>query len=162
MKIQPFNKLHFPLVQAIYQHGINTGNATFQEQAKGWEEWDASFLPTCRLVAELNGNIAGWAALSPVSNRCVYGGVAEVSIYVAGDAKGKGIGTSLLHELILASENAGVWTLQAGIFLENEPSIKIHLKNGFKRVGVREKLGKMKQVWRDVLLMERRSNITGL
>jgi L-amino acid N-acyltransferase YncA len=149
-------------VKTIYLEGISTDNATFQRTAPSWKEWDESHLSTCRIVVRSNGQAVGWAALSPVSSRCVYTGVAEVSIYVGQDQQGKGIGSSLLEHLIKLSENNGIWTLQAGIFPENESSIGLHKKWGFKEVGRRGKIGKMNGIWRDVLLLERRSDIVGL
>lgn len=162
VNVRAFEKPDFPSVKAIYQEGIDTGNATFQARAKEWEEWNASLLTTCRLVADSAGEVVAWAALSPVTSRCVYFGVAEVSVYVSTREAGKGIGSLLLGELVLASEKAGIWTLQAGIFPENTASLAIHAKNGFKQVGVREKLGKMDGTWRDVVLMERRSKVVGI
>ena len=162
MKIRTFKKSDFSSVKSIYQQGIDTGNATFQNKAKGWNEWNASFLTNCRIVAEMNEEVVGWAALSATSNRTVYNGVAEVSIYIAKNYANYGIGNSLLSELISTSENEGIWTLQAGIFPENESSIAIHSKNGFKTIGVREKLGKMNGAWRDILFMERRSKVVGI
>lgn len=151
----------WPRVRGIYEEGIGTGHATFETEAPSWEEWDAQHLRSCRLVAEVGGQVVGWAALCPVSDRCVYGGVAEVSVYVADDVKGRGIGTRLLQELVTASEARGFWTLQAGIFPENIGSVRIHEKCGFRVIGSRERLGKMKGIWRDVLLMERRSPTVG-
>ena len=162
MKIRTFKKSDFSSVKSIYQQGIDTGNATFQNKAKGWNEWNASFLTTCRIVAELNEEVVGWAALSATSNRTVYNGVAEVSIYIAKNYANYGIGNSLLSKLVSISENEGIWTLQAGIFPENESSIAIHSKNGFKTIGVREKLGEMNGAWRDILFMERRSKVVGI
>tara|TARA_B110000003_G_scaffold87285_1_gene89386 strand:+ start:1588 stop:2076 length:489 start_codon:yes stop_codon:yes gene_type:complete len=162
MKIRTFKKSDFSYVKSIYQQGIDTGNATFQNKAKGWNEWNASFLTNCRIVAELNEEVVGWAALSATSNRTVYNGVAEVSIYIAKNYANYGIGNSLLSELVSTSENEGIWTLQAGIFPENESSIAIHSKNGFKTIGMREKLGEMNGAWRDILFMERRSKVVGI
>lgn len=144
-------------VRRIYQEGMDTRNATFQMEAPSWEEWDAGHRKDCRLVATAEHKILGWAALSPVSGRCVYGGVAEISVYIDTTAQGKGIGSLLLSKLIMDSEQHGIWTLQAGIFPENKASIKLHLNCGFREVGVREKLGKMEDTWRDVVLLERRS-----
>jgi L-amino acid N-acyltransferase YncA len=149
-------------VRAIYQQGIATGNATFETTTPTWEGWDASHLPTCRLVALRDGQVVGWAALSPASGRRVYAGVAEVSVYVAAPARGQGVGKALLSALVEASEREGIWTLQAGIFPENEASIALHKSCGFRVVGRRERLGQMDGVWRDVLLMERRSTVTGV
>jgi len=162
MKIRNFKKSDFNSVKSIYQQGIDTGNATFQKKAKGWNEWNSSFLDTCRIVAELNDEVVGWAALSAASKRTVYNGVAEVSIYIAKNYANYGIGNSLLSELVSTSENEGIWTLQAGIFAENESSIAIHSKNGFKKLGIRKNLGKMNGEWRDILFMERRSKIVGI
>ncbi len=148
-------------VLRIYEAGIQTGLATFETQAPAWEEWDRSHVDRCRLVAEENGRVLGWAALSPVSDRCVYGGVAEVSVYVAPGARGRGVGSLLLEALVRASEDAGLWTLQAGIFPENEASLRIHDRAGFRRVGRRERLGRRDGAWRDVLLLERRSDVVG-
>jgi phosphinothricin acetyltransferase len=149
-------------VSSIYMEGIATGNATFETHLPDPTSWDTSHLPICRLVARDGGSILGWAALSPVSSRCVYGGVAEVSVYVAARARGKGIGRRLLAALVAESERNGIWTLQAGILAENRASIAIHEACGFREVGRREKLGKLKGVWRDVVLMERRSGIVGI
>jgi L-amino acid N-acyltransferase YncA len=160
-EIRPLHARDWPAVREIYQQGIDTGHATFETAVKGWPAWDAYILPRCRLVAEKEGRVIGWAALSPVSRRKVYAGVAEVSIYVAGDQQGQGVGTLLLTALVEASEDAGIWTLQAGIFPENEASVALHQKCGFRVVGRREKIGQMGGRWRDVLLLERRSRIVG-
>jgi len=160
--IRPFVKSDFPSVKDIYQQGIDSGEATFQEQAKDYDVWNESLLPSCRLVAESNRQIIGWAALSSTSNRCVYSGIAEVSVYVSSNSQGLGVGNSLLEALIKASEEEGIWTLQAGIFPENKASIHIHSKNGFKVLGIREKLGQMNGIWRDIVFMERRSKVVGL
>jgi phosphinothricin acetyltransferase len=149
-------------VKDIYQQGIDSGDATFQEQAKDYDDWNESLLPNCRLVAENNRQIIGWAALSSASNRCVYSGIAEVSVYVSSNSQGSGVGNSLLESLIKASEEQGIWTLQAGIFPENKASIHIHSKNGFKVLGIRDKLGQMNGIWRDIVFMERRSKVVGL
>lgn len=149
-------------VRAIYLEGIATGHATFQKDAPSWEEWDAGHTPDCRLAARSEGKVLGWAALSPVSSRCVYEGVAEVSVYVKQDSKGKGIGRLLLYSLISESEQSGYWTLQAGIFPENAASLQLHKKYGFREVGRRERIGKMDGVWRDTILLERRSIVVGV
>ncbi len=149
-------------VRSIYLEGIATGHATFETSAPTWEKWDAGHLAEARIVCRQAGSIAGWAALSPVSGRCVYAGVAEVSVYVAQDCRGQGIGKALLDALIEQSEKIGIWTMQAGIFPENRASVQLHIKCGFREVGTREKLGKMAGVWRDVLLLERRSRVAGL
>jgi L-amino acid N-acyltransferase YncA len=149
-------------VRAIYVEGIQTGNATFEESAPDWEKWDAGHLPSCRLVARAGGNVVGWVALSPVSGRCVYAGVAEVSVYVAERSRGRGIGSKLLAALVETSEREGIWTLQAGIFPENKASIALCQRAGFRIVGKRERLGAMDGRWRDVVLLERRSKVTGV
>ena len=162
IKIRNFEEKDYPSVKEIYQQGIDTGHATFQTKAQEWQEWNNTVLEVGRLVAVEDNKIVGWAALSPVSDRCVYGGVAEVTVYVAKEFYGKGIGHKLLSSLITESQNENMWTLQAGIFPENEASIKLHQKNDFRIVGTREKLGKMNGVWRDVVLLERRSEVIGL
>ena len=153
---------HWPAVKAIYESGIATGNATFQTTAPAWNEWDKSHTPACRLVATNGDQVIGWAAITPVSGRCVYAGVGEVSVYIADGARGQGVGKALLSALIAASEQNGFWTLQAGIFPENTASIKLHESCGFRTVGRREKIGKLNGVWRDTILLERRSNEIGL
>lgn len=151
----------WPAVRRIYEEGIATGDATFETSAPSWETWDASHLTVGRSVAELDAEVVGWAALSGVSDRCAYAGVAEVSVYVAGSARGHGIGGQLLHALIEASEHAGMWTLQAGIFPENTASLAIHVRAGFREIGRRERLGQLHGQWRDTLLLERRSRTVG-
>jgi L-amino acid N-acyltransferase YncA len=149
-------------VREIYLEGIATGNATFQKEAPSWEEWDKSHKLESRIVARLEEKILGWAALSPISSRSVYAGVAEVSIYVRQSSKGKGIGSKLLKALIESSEQNGCWMLQSGIFPENVPSLKLHKKYGFREVGRRERIGKMDSIWRDTFLLERRSKKIGV
>jgi L-amino acid N-acyltransferase YncA len=152
----------WPAVRAIYDEGIATGNATFQTESPSWEAWDSDHLPTCRLVAHEADAVLGWAALSTVSGRCVYAGVAEVSVYIAAEARGRGLGKRLLTALVAESEKNEFWTLQAGIFPENRPSLAIHEQCGFRVVGVRDRLGQMHGRWRDVILMERRSATVGV
>lgn len=152
----------WPEVKRIYESGILTKNATFEKQAPDWDSWDKAHRKNCRLVAVIENKIVGWAALSNVSNRCVYSGVAEVSIYVDSEYRGKGIGDRLMDSLIKESETHGIWTLQAGIFPENIGSIKLHHKHGFRTVGTKERIGKMDDKWRDVLLLERRSKVVGI
>ena len=155
---------HWPAVRAIYAEGLATGHATFSTEPPTWADWDASHLPTCRLVAtaaEAPERLLGWAALSPVSSRCVYGGVAEVSVYVAAAARGQGVGGALLAALVAESEKQGLWTLQAGIFPENEASVRLHEAAGFRMVGRRERIGQLRGHWRDTLLLERRSTAVG-
>jgi phosphinothricin acetyltransferase len=149
-------------VRAIYLEGIATRNATFETEAPTWKKWDADHLTDLRLVARAGDHILGWAALSPVSSRCVYAGVAEVSVYVGASFTRRGIGRSLLEALIALSEQSGLWTLQAGVFPENVASLALCKKCGFREVGRRERLGKLDGVWRDVLLLERRSNVVGV
>jgi phosphinothricin acetyltransferase len=152
----------WPEVHRIYAQGIATGDATFETEPPSWETFDAGRLRTPRLVAEgEGGDVIGWAVLSPVSSRCVYGGVAEVSVYVAEEARGKGVGTQLLKELVQRSEDAGLWTLEAGVFPENRATQALHRKLGFREVGRRERIGRMRGRWRDTVLMERRSEAVG-
>jgi phosphinothricin acetyltransferase len=152
----------WPAVRDIYVDGLATGQASFETEAPDWEQWDGARLPMCRLVARDSYGILGWAALSPVSARPVYRGVAEVSVYIAQRGRGRGVGSALLAALIEAAEAAGIWTLEAKVFPENGASLSLCEKCGFRRVGVREKLGCHKGVWRDVILLERRSKITGV
>ncbi len=153
---------HWEQVRNIYQEGISTGNATFQATIPSWEEWDSAHVKNCRLVATEDDTIIGWAALTAVSGRCVYAGVGEVSVYVSNHMQGKGIGKKLLQALIDESEKDNFWTLQAGIFPENMASIKIHEQCGFRIIGRRERIGQMNGIWRDTLLLEKRSNKTGI
>lgn len=152
---------HWEAVKKIYEEGIATGNATFQTTAPSWKEWNESHVANSRLVAIENDEILGWAAITAVSGRCVYAGVGEVSEYVSANARGKGVGKLLLQSLIDESEKNNFWTLQAGIFPENVASIKIHEACGFRIIGKRERIGKMNDLWRDTLLLERRSTIVG-
>ena len=162
-EILPMSAADWPSVAEIYASGIATGQATFQTSIPEWAAWDASHLKSCRLVARAGaGAIEGWAALSPVSSRPVYAGVAEVSIYIAKSARGRGVGRRLLEALISESEKDGRWTLQAGIFPENEASVALHVSCGFRIVGTRERIGCMNGVWRDNLLLERRSLVVGV
>ena len=162
IEIKPLEPLHWNEVRRIYEEGLYTGNATFQTSAPEWDEWDKTHLQTGRLIAIENEKIIGWAALTPVSGRCVYGGVAEISVYVSENARGKGVGKELLKSLIENSEANGFWTLQAGIFPENVASIKIHEATGFRIIGRREKIGQMNGHWRDTILLERRSQTVGI
>ena len=149
-------------VKQIYELGIATGNATFETSAPSYESWDSAHLNFGRLVCTINEKIVGWTAISAVSSRCVYGGVAEVSIYVDENFRGKGVGKNLLSTLISDSEAKGIWTLQAGIFQENESSIALHQKLGFRIIGFRERVGKLHGVWRNTILLERRSEEVGI
>ena len=157
VKLEPMREGDWPAVRAIYEEGIATGQATFETETPSWETWNADHLATGRLVARNRGQVVGWAALSPVSGRCVYAGVAEVSVYVAEKVRGQGIGIALLQALIIDSEEAGIWTLEAGIFPENRASLALHKACGFRQVGYRERLGQLNGLWRNVILMERRS-----
>jgi L-amino acid N-acyltransferase YncA len=152
----------WPAVRNIYSEGTATGNATFETETPEWTKWDQNHLQECRLIARDRERVLGWAALTPVSTRRVYSGVAEVSVYVAAEARGGGVGKMLLQSLIEHSERCGIWTLQAGIFPENVPSVALHKLCGFREVGLRQKLGQRSGVWRDVLLLERRSSSVGI
>jgi L-amino acid N-acyltransferase YncA len=152
---------HWQAVARIYGEGLATGDATFETEIPAWERWDAAHLADHRLVALDDGEVVGWTALSPVSERCVYAGVAEESVYVADAARGRGVGRALLEELIRRSEEAGIWTIQTGVFPENEVSLRLHERVGFRVVGVRERLGQRNGVWRDVVFLERRSALAG-
>jgi phosphinothricin acetyltransferase len=163
VRIEPMTAADWPDVRAIYEAGIATGHATFQTEAPEWDAWDRGHLAACRLVARTDeGLTVGWAALSPVSARPVYAGVAEVSVYVADGSRGLGVGRMLLEALIRAAEADGRWTLQAGIFPENAASVRLHERCGFRVVGRRERIGRHHGLWRDVLLLERRSLTIGM
>jgi phosphinothricin acetyltransferase len=162
ISIEKMQAGHWPQVKAIYEDGIKTGNATFEISAPQWESWDKAHIQQCRLVAVENKKVLGWAALVPVSGRCVYAGVAEVSVYINADARGRGLGRLLLQKLVEESEANHLWTLQAGIFPENIASIAIHQSNGFRIIGRREKIGRLNGIWRDTLLLERRSDKVGI
>lgn len=160
--IRPFEARDWEQLRAIYLEGIATRNATFETEAPSWEKWNSSHRSFGRLVARANDAMLGWAALSPVSSRPCYAGVAEVSIYVRAGHTGRGIGKALLRALVEASEKNGVWTLQAGIFPENAASLALVRSCGFREVGQRERIGRLDGRWRDVLLLERRSSIAGV
>ena len=160
--IDEMTSVHWESVRSIYLEGITTGDATFETEEPVWESWDAAHLPHSRLVVRAGDTIGGWAALSAVSSRCVYGGVAEVSVYVGASHRGKGFGRALLEALIFSSERNGIWTLQAGVFPENEASIALHKACGFREVGRRERIGNLSGRWRDTMLLERRSMIVGV
>ena len=152
----------WPRVRAIYLEGISTGQATFETSAPDWESWHASHRSDCRLVAEKKGRVQAWAALSPASKRPVYAGVAEVSIYVAQAARGQGLGKALMQQLIHDSEAAGIWSLYCSIFPENQASASLLEGLGFRRVGIRERIARQHGVWRDTLILERRSQVAGI
>jgi phosphinothricin acetyltransferase len=167
LKIRGMRSEDAAKVLRIYGEGIATGHATFEQDVPAWPAFDAGKLEKPRLVAELNDDIVGWAALSPVSSRCVYGGVGEMSVYVAEAARGRGVGRALLEAIITASEAEGIWMLNAGIFVENTASIALHEACGFNRLGVQQGLGKMgfgpmQGKWRDVVLLQRRSRVVGV
>jgi L-amino acid N-acyltransferase YncA len=162
MCIREMRPEDWPSVRRIYLEGIASRNATFETEAPSWERWDANHHRFARLIIEVNNQVAGWAALSAVSARHVYSGVAEVSVYVSSDARGNGFGKTLLAGLIEQSEKNDIWTLQASIFPENTASIELHRKFGFREVGRRERIAKLHNVWRDTVLFERRSMRVGL
>ena len=147
----------WPRVREIFSEGITSGIATFETELPDQQSWDKSHIDECRLVARAGDQVVAWAALSPVSRRCVYQGVAEVSVYVAGSHRGSGVGKKLLNALIEASEDAGIWTLESSLFPENLASIRLHASCGFREVGFRERIGELDGKWRDTILMERRS-----
>ena len=152
----------WPAVRSIYLEGIGSGHATFETEAPSWQDWDAGHYQFGRLVAREADRVVGWAALSPVSRRRVYSGVAEVSVYVSDDRRGQGIGRALLEKLICESEQNSIWTLQASVFPENAATIGLHRACGFHEVGRRERIGKLNDTWRDTLLFERRSQVAGI
>ncbi len=149
-------------VLEIYRRGLDTGDASFETEVPDWRGWDAKYHPFCRLVFARDDRIVGWAALGPTSSRACYRGVAEVSIYVDAAARGAGIGNRLMAALIEASEAQGIWTLSSSIFVENRATLKLHLRHGFREVGVRERIARHHGRWRDTLLLERRSRRTGV
>lgn len=160
--VEPMRAEDWDAVRRIYAEGVADGDATFETEASEWTDWDRTHLPDCRLVAREDGQIVGWAALMPVSQRHVYSGVAEVSVYVAQSARRRGVGKALLVRLVEESERAGLWTLQAGIFPENHASLALHRACGFREVGTRERIGSRNGVWRDVVVLERRSRVVGV
>ena len=162
IEIKELNKEHWPEVIRIYQEGIRTGNATFELKYPDWEEWDKNYRKDSRIVVIFNDVVIGWAALSDVSECYIYSGVCEASVYVGEKSRGRGVGQLLLHDLIHKSEKSGIWTLQTGIFPENEDSLNFFKKCDFHEVGWRKKLVKMNGKWRDVLLLERRSTVVGI
>lgn len=162
MEIRPLVKVDWAAVKNIYGLGIATGIATFETAVPSWENWHQNHLPFGRIVAVLESEVVGWAALTAVSNRCIYQGVAEISVYMHPNFQGKGIGKLLLKKLIFESEKEGIWTLHSSIFRENMGSIALHKKVGFRRIGYREKIGKLNGVWKDNVLMERRSQVVGI
>ena len=159
--IDEMKKEDWPAVRTIHQEGIATGQASFETKVPDWDQWNRNHLPACRLVARLDGKVVGWAALRPAYSKEFYSGVMEDSVYVGASQRGGGVGKKLLQALIEVSERNGIWTLQALIFPENRASVALRESLGFRRVGRRERLGQMDGVWRDVLLMERRSAVAG-
>jgi L-amino acid N-acyltransferase YncA len=151
----------WPAVRTIYEEGMATGHATFETEAPDWPAWNEAHLLDHRFVAKRDDVVVGWVALAPVSHRRVYSGVAEVSVYVADGARGQGVGRALLTAVVRSSEEADLWTLQTGIFPENEASLALHRRLGFREVGIRERIGRHHGVWRDVIFLERRSSISG-
>lgn len=149
----------WPEVARIYAEGIATGNATFETEVPPWEDWDAAHLPAHRFVVERDGRVCGWIAAVPVSSRCCYAGVAELSVYVGEEARSQGIGAKLLAAMIESSERAGIWTLQTGVFQENAASLALLRRFGFRAVGIQERIGRLHGIWRDVVLLERRSEV---
>jgi L-amino acid N-acyltransferase YncA len=154
--IRRLSSADWPVVARIYAQGLATGSATFETTVPSWEEWDAAHLPEPRLVAELDGVVAGWVAVSPVSRRAVYRGVVEHSVYVADEARGRGVGRALLDALVRSARRHGIWTIQTSIFPENEASLALHRAVGFRDVGRRERIGQLQGAWRDTLLLELR------
>jgi len=159
--IEPMTAGDWEQVRAIYEEGIRSGNATFETSAPSWEQWDQAHLPFCRLVARRAGAVLGWAAVTPISARKAYAGVAEISLYVSEKAQGKGVGTALQEELTRQSEAHGIWTLQGVVFAENTASLALLKKCGFREVGRRERIGQRDGRWRDTILLERRSPVVG-
>lgn len=161
-KVRRMREDDWRAIRSIYLAGIVTGQATFETRTPSWSQWNSAHLTRPRLVAISNGDVLGWAALSRVSKRPVYAGVAEVSVYVGEKSRNLGIGRMLLERLIVESERVGIWTLQAGIFAENRASISLHKSLGFRKVGTRQRIGKLHGVWRDTVLFERRSAQVGI
>jgi len=159
--VAPMAPEHWDAVREIFREGIESGLATFETAAPDWAAWDAAHRPDCRFVALDGPRVVGWAALSPVSKRAAYAGVAEVSVYVARTCQGRGIGRTLLAALVTASEQAGIWTLQAVVFPQNAASVAAHRAAGFREVGRRERIAKLRGVWQDTILLERRSASAG-
>ena len=161
VQLAPLAAEHWPAVRLIYEEGLATGQASFETAVPDWPAWDAAHLAHSRLVALEGDAVVGWAALGPVSRRAVYAGVAEVSVYVSAAARGKGVGRALLRALVRESEAAGIWTLQASIFPENQASVRLHEACGFRLLGRRERIAQHRGIWRDTVILERRSLVVG-
>jgi L-amino acid N-acyltransferase YncA len=162
VNIRQFAQSDFDRVKQIYQQGIDTGQATFETKAKDWDQWNSAMLEICRFVAVEGDTVLGWASLSPASSRAVYSGITELSIYVAPEAQGKGVGHALLSKLVEASEANDIWMIQASIFAQNISSVELLTKNGFRILGIRERPAQMNGVWRSTMIMERRSKVVGV
>ena len=161
VRVAPMTRAHGAAVLEIYQAGLDAGDASFETTVPGWDAWDAAHLPDHRFVALENDRVVGWVAALPVSSRCVYAGVVEHSVYVAPGAHGRGVGAALLGALITSTEQAGIWTIQSGIFPENAASRALHRRAGFREIGVRRRIGRHHGRWRDVVAVERRSSVVG-
>ncbi|HUV20299.1 MAG TPA: GNAT family N-acetyltransferase [Gammaproteobacteria bacterium] len=148
-------------VLVIYQQGLDSGEASFETRAPKWRVWNKKYLPVCRLIAQQDDQVLGWAALAAVSARDCYRGVAEVSVYVASEHLGRGIGNALMAALVSASENNGIWSLYSSIFPENKATLRLHLRHGFREVGIRERIAQQDDRWRDTMILERRSTVVG-
>jgi phosphinothricin acetyltransferase len=159
MEVRDLQAGDWPEAARIYAEGIATGNATFETEVPSWEQWEHSHLPAHRLVAEEDGRVVGWIGLAPVSARPCYAGVAEISVYVTESVRGQGVGSKLLAAVVESSERSGIWTLQTSVFPENEPSLALLRRFGFRTVGTRERIGRLHGVWRDTVLVERRSEV---
>jgi L-amino acid N-acyltransferase YncA len=162
VEIRAMTRADWPAVQAIYAAGIATGEATFETEPPSWEEFDAGRLRDHRIVAIREGEVIGWAAFSPASTRACYAGVVEHSVYVAEGARGRGVGGALMEALVASADAAGIWTIQTSIFPENAPSVALHERTGFRVVGRRERIARRDGVWRDTILLERRSRAGGV
>jgi L-amino acid N-acyltransferase YncA len=156
VEIRPLAESDWPAVEAIYAEGIATRNATFETETPTWGEFDAAHLEEHRLVAEIDGDVVGWAALSPTSSRTCYSGVAEHSVYVTEAARGRGVGLALMESLLASADGGGIWTIQTSVFPENAASVALHERLGFRVVGRRERIAQLDGIWRDTVLMERR------
>jgi phosphinothricin acetyltransferase len=159
MEARDFRPGDWPEVARIYEQGIATGNATFETEVPSWEDWDGAHLPGQRFVAERDGRVVGWIALAPVSSRACYRGVAEISVYVEEGARGGGVGSQLLAAVVESAERAGIWSLQTSVFPENGASLALLQRFGFRVVGTRERIGRLHGVWRNTVLVERRSEV---